>query len=239
MRPVVLHHLMIALFACLSSLSIIHPTPSTSLSSSVFRRSPSITSIGSQLLPSFSTSSSNNLPSPSRSTASIKENVATSSSSTTYIMAYKMCTLIFEIFTSLCLLSGTCYDTILSVISDVKGEQYRFERLVQALHDLGILQRSKYSDEQQELVIYDCIASSLHFFNAIVQTPQLIETRDSLRTELERRGLEDFLKRLEVKRNVLPENLKAQMDSYFNQKKFDQEKIQVLENTKRQSILQL
>lgn len=161
-----------------------------------------------------------------------------------------MCSLIFEIFTSLCLLSGACYDTMLSVVSEVKGEQYRFERLVQSLQDLGVhhyhqAQKtvvSKFSsmvEDQQESLVYDCVASALSFLNALVQTPESIEKRDSLRIELERRGFEDFLKRLDIKRNVLPDSLRRQIDTYVKQKKFDQDKIRALESTKRQSILQL
>lgn len=248
MRPVVLHHLMIALFSCLANISAASPTPSTSMSSSVFRRSPSITSIGSQLLPSFSTNSCNNISSPSRSTASTKDSNTSTSSPSASTMAYKMCSLIFDIFTSLCLLSGGCYDIVMAVVSEVKGEQYRFERLVQSLHDLGVHHYgqktvvSKFSsmiEEQQELLVFDCVASALSFLNAIVQTPESVEKRDSLRTELERRGFEDVLKRLDIKRNVLPDSLRRKIDAYVKQKKFDQDKIRALESTKRQSILQL
>jgi hypothetical protein len=251
MRPVVLHHLMIALLACLASISVVlHPSSSTSL----FRKSPSITSIGSQLLPSFSTTSRDNVsPSPSRSTVSInnKENNHkdnnTNSSST---MAYKMCTLIFEIFSALCLTSHGGYDTVMLVISEVKEEQYRFERLVQGLHDLlytapqqqtAVSKLSMLIEEQQELLVFDCVAAALGLFNAIVQTPQTIEKRDALRTELERRGLEEFInsRRLNVNSSPLPDSLQKQLDSYFKQKKSDQDKIRALESTKRQSILQL
>lgn len=139
---------------------------------------------------------------------------------------------------------------MLSVVSEVKGEQYRFERLVQSLHDLGVHHYhqsqktivSKFSsmvEDQQESMVYDCVASALSFLNALVQTPESIEKRDSLRIELERRGFEDFLKRLDIKRNVLPDSLRRQIDTYVKQKKFDQDKIRALESTKRQSILQL
>lgn len=139
---------------------------------------------------------------------------------------------------------------MMSVVSEVKGEQYRFERLIQSLHDLGahhyhqnqkavVTKFSSMIEEQQESLVYDCVASALSFLNAIVQTPESIEKRDSLRIELERRGFEDFLKRLDIKRNVLPDSLRRQIDTYVKQKKFDQDKIRALESTKRQSILQL
>jgi hypothetical protein len=177
MRPVVLHHLIIALFASLATIySCYYPQPTLSLSSSVFRKSPSITSIGSQLI-SSRTSTSNN---------------ASSASTCSKISA-----LIFEIFTALCLSSQAGYDVILKMISEVKGEQYRFERLVQALQDLGIITKP------DNLLLYDCAASALAFFNAIVQTPRVIEKRNSLRTELERRGLEAFLKVCMIGRNEL------------------------------------
>jgi DnaJ-domain-containing protein 1 len=162
-------------------------------------------------------------------------------------MAYKMCTLIFEIISALCLISAAGYDTVLDVISQVKGEQYRFERLVQGLHDLthaykhsGIVSKlSSLIEEQQELLVFDCIASGLGLFNAIVEQPEKIEKRDALRTELERRGFEDFLKRLDQKRHTLPDSLQKQMDTYLKQKKMDGDKLRVLENNKRASILQL
>lgn len=135
---------------------------------------------------------------------------------------------------------------MLAVISDVKGEQYRFERLLQGLQDLGVhyvhrgtSNRYSMAEDHQDLILYDCVTSALHLFNAIVQTPDTIEKRDSIRIELERRGLEDYLRRLEMKRMVLPETLKNQMNLYMKQKASDQEKIRILESTKRQSILQL
>lgn len=165
-------------------------------------------------------------------------------------MAYKMCTLILEIFSALCLVSGSGYDTVLNVLSDVKNEQYRFERLVQCLHDLGINQQqqqqkgivSKFSsliEEQQELLVFDCVSAALTLFNAIVQSPKSIEKRDGLRVELERRGFEEFLKRLDSRRKSLPDSLQKQIDIYLKHKKLDEDRIRVSENTKRQSILQL
>lgn len=160
-----------------------------------------------------------------------------------------MCTLILEIFSALCLISGGGYSTVLAVLSDVKSEQYRFERLVQCLHDLGIHHQhaqktivSKLSsliEEQQELLVFDCVSAALTLFNAIVQTPQSIEKRNELRMELERRGFEEFLKKLDKRRSSLPDSLQNQLDIYFKQKVSDLDKIRVAESTKRQSILQL
>lgn len=255
MRPVVLHHLIIALFACLASISVVQPTPSSS--SLVFKKSPSITSIGSQLLPSFSTnSSSNNIsPSPSRSTASnhTKDSSHNSSNSNNGSnasnMAYKMCTLIFEILSALCLVSAPGYDTVVSVISEVKGEQYRFERLVQSLHELGgityhekktvVSRLSTLIEEQQELLVFDCLTAALSLFNSIVQTPDTIEKRSGLRSELERRGFEELVKRLEQKKEILPDALQKQIAMYLLRKKMDTDKLRALESTKRQSILQM
>lgn len=258
MRPMVLHHLMIALFACLASISSlsIHQLRPTS-PTSVFRKSPSVTSIGSQLLPSFSANSGSNhpIPSPSVSITSAYAKDSKSITTTTAAhlgtstMAYKMCTLIFEIFAGLCLVSIGGYETMLAVLSEIKGEQYRFERLVHGLHDLIGVQAHKHNgivsklssliEEQQELLVFDSIASALSMFNAIVNQPPTIEKRDALRTELERRGFEEFLKRLDIKRHTLPDSLQKQMDIYLKQKKMDGDKIRALENNKRQSILQL
>lgn len=260
MRPVVLHHLIIALFACLASISVVQPTPSSS--SIVFKKSPSITSIGSQLLPSFSTNSNSNnnnniSPSPSRSTASnhtkdsSNNNNANTNAST---MAYKMCTLIFEILSALCIVNASSYDTVLAVISEVKGEQYRFERLVQSLHELGGITQSNgvyhdkknavsglssFINEQQELLVFDCLTAALSLFNNIVQTPNTIEKRSGLRSELERRGFEELVKRLEQKKERLPDSLEKQISMYLLRKKMDADKLRALESTKRQSILQL
>lgn len=260
MRPVVLHHLIIALFACLASISVVQPTPSSS--SIVFKRSPSITSIGSQLLPSFSTNSSSNnnnsiSPSPSRSTASnqtkdLSNNTNANTNAST--MAYKICTLIFEILSALCIVNAPGYDTLLAVISEVKGEQYRFERLVQSLHELGgIIQSnsvytekknvanrlSTFIENQQELLVFDCLTAALSLFNSIVQTPNTVEKRNGLRSELERRGFEELVKRLEQKKELLPDSLEKQISMYLLKKKMDTDKLRVLESTKRQSILQL
>jgi hypothetical protein len=260
MRPVVLHHLIVALFACLAFISVVQPTPSSS--SIVFKKSPSITSIGSQLLPSFSTNSNSNnnnniSPSPSRSTAShhIKDSSNSNNSSiNASAMAYKMCTLIFEILSALCIVNAPGYDTVLAVISEVKGEQYRFERLVQSLHDLGgitqnnsvchekknIVNRlSSFIEEQQELLVFDCLSAALSLFNSIVQTPSTIEKRNGLRTELERRGFEELIKQLEQKKELLPDSLEKQISMYLLRKKMDTDKLRALESIKRQSILQL
>jgi hypothetical protein len=166
-------------------------------------------------------------------------------------MAYKMCTLIFEVFAALCLTSVPAYNTVLAVISEVKGEQYRFERLVQCLQGLGrshqqispekrvVSKLSSMIEEQQELLVFDCLAAALSLFNGIIQTPDTIEKRDILRTELERRGFEELIKRLDQKKIVLPEALQRQVEDYLKNKKMDQDKLRALESTKRQSILQL
>lgn len=164
-------------------------------------------------------------------------------------MAYKLCTLIFEILSALCLVSAPGYDTVVSVISEVKGEQYRFERLVQSLHELGgityhekrtvVSRLSTLIEEQQELLVFDCLTAALSLFNNIVQTPATIEKRSGLRSELERRGFEELVKRLELKKEILPDSLQKQIAMYLLQKKMDTDKLRALESTKRQSILQL
>lgn len=251
---------MTTLLAWLASISVVNPTPSSS--SSMFKKSPSITSIGSQLLPSFSSNSLNNIPSPSRSTTSLhnKENSGKDNSSlhgnAASTSAYKMSVQIFEIFSMLCTTSTQGYETVMSVISEVKGEQYRFERLVQSLHNLGVTTQqhhhgfldkktkstSKLSsliEEQQEILVYDCLTAALCLLNNIVQAPQTIETRDSLRAELERRGFEDLIQRLEQKRDVLSEALAKQVALYIQKKKMDLDQIRAVQQTKRQSILQM
>lgn len=257
MRPVVLHHFILALFAGLTLISDINQ-PTSPSSASVFKKSPSLTSIGSQLLPSFSSSSAHNHTlSPSQSTNSLHRvsshgSGCSSSGVPETAIVYKICTLIFEIFAALCLVSPLGYDTILNVISEVNGEQYRFERLVQGLEGLECRPRhtaspekrfvSKLSsliEDQQELFVFDCLTAALNLFNGLVQTPDTIEKRGLLRTELERRGFEDLVKRLDQKKKVLPESLQKQVEIYLQSKKIDQDKLLVLENTKRQSVLQL
>jgi hypothetical protein len=167
-------------------------------------------------------------------------------------MAYKMSTLIFEIFAALCLVSAQGYDIVLAVISEVKGEQYRFERLVQCLQGLGNRLQHNMSpekrivrnltsaiEEQQEPLVFDCLAAALSLFNGLVQTPDTVEKRDVLRIELERRGFEELTKSLDQKKKALSESLQKQVEVYLQNKKMDQEKIQALQSTKRQSILQL
>lgn len=246
---------MTTLLACLASISVVNPTPSSS--SSMFKKSPSITSIGSQLIPSFSSNSLNNIPSPSRSTTSIhKDNGKDSSNSGNAVStsAYKMGVQIFEIFSSLCTASAQGYDTVITVISEVKGEQYRFERLIQSLHNLGgttnqgfylnhdkkhTSKLSSLIEEQQEILVYDCLTAALNLFNNIVQIPKKTETRDSLRNELERRGFEELVHRLEQKKDSLPDALEKQVTLYFQKKRADQDQIRASQQTKRQSILQL
>jgi hypothetical protein len=101
---------------------------------------------------------------------------------------------------------------------------------------------SKFSsliEEQQELLVFDCVSAALALFNAIVQSPKSVEKRDGLRIELERRGFEEFLKRLDSRRKSLPDSLQKQIDIYLKQRQLDQDRIRVSETTKRQSILQL
>lgn len=253
MRPVVLHHLIVALLAFLALITAVQST-----STNAFKKSPSITSIGSQLLPSFSSNNNSNniVPSPSRSTASNytkdtfnSSNNSNTSNSNATNMAYKICTLIFEIFSALCLANAPSYDIVLSVISEVKGEQYRFERLVQSLQELGgishhekksiVSRLSTLIEEQQELLVFDCLTAALSFFNNIVQTPTTIEKRSGLRSELERRGFEELVKHLQQKKEILPDSLEKQISVYLLGRKMDTDKLRALESTKRQSILQM
>ncbi|RCH79977.1 hypothetical protein CU098_001618, partial [Rhizopus stolonifer] len=164
-------------------------------------------------------------------------------------ISYKICIIIFEIFSALCLVSTAGYDAMIAVLSQIKDEQYRFERLVQSLHDLGVTHSSTEKkvvgnfstliEEQQEPLAFDCAAAALSMFNNIVHTPDTVEKRNALRSELERRGFEELIRCLYQKRHMLPNALEEQVTIYLQQKRLDQEKSSAMEKNKRQSILQL
>lgn len=89
----------------------------------------------------------------------------------------------------------------LAVFSEVRGEQYRFERLVQRMRELA---DEEQKDQQQQSVAWECQEAGIQLFNAFASSPETIETRRSIRGELERRGLDDHLK---VKFNHVDESL--------------------------------
>lgn len=79
----------------------------------------------------------------------------------------------------------------LVVFSEVRGEQYQFERLVQRMRDLA---DEDHKEEQQQSIAWECQTAGIQLFNAFASSPETIETRRSIRGELERRGLDDHLK---------------------------------------------
>lgn len=168
------------------------------------------------------------------------------------VVIFKMCTMIFEILSLLCIESSNGHEVILQVLSEIKGEKYRFERLLQSLHEIKnyssnkkkasenrISKLSSIIEEQHDLILFDCVAAALELFNSIIQTPDSVEKRVSLRTEFERRGMDACLEDLLEQKDVLPERLQKQLDIYFRQRKLDKDQIHQMENVKRQSILNL
>ncbi|KAI9476286.1 MAG: hypothetical protein EXX96DRAFT_294286 [Benjaminiella poitrasii] len=250
MRSVIFQQIISALFACLASITTIDFIPYNL--PSVVKKSSSIVSLGSQLLPS-KFSSNNTVPSsPSISSVTSilihgeQDNsdggLNPASRILATIISYKTCTLIFELLSTLCLASvASGYDVVINILSEVKGEQYRFERLVQniqRLYETYYDQQDNISDDHA-LLIFDCLTAALSLFNNIVRKPDVIEKRDSLRMELERRGFEELVTRLEAEKESLPESLQKQVSLYHRDKKVDQDKISALQNAKRQSLLQL
>lgn len=197
MRPAILHQLVAALFASLAIAcnntdnSSGGPYPTNSVSTATLvHRSPSDSSLGS-LLPSTSTT----LAAPPNDTTT---NITTTSTPSGWVLIIKICIHIFEIFSTLCMMSHQGHKLALAVFSEVRGEQYRFERLVQRMRELA--------DEEQkdQSVAWECQEAGIQLFNAFASSPETIETRRSIRGELERRGLDDHLK---VKFNHVDESL--------------------------------
>jgi hypothetical protein len=151
-------------------------------STSLFGKSPSLSSIGSHLLPSFSTST---ITSTQVANGSASSQDANGKSLGTL---FKVCGQVFQVFIALCLTSDKSYEALLQVLSEIRGEQYRFERLIQFLCsfriDLAVV----------DAMVWECKTLALSFFNAIVNSSESIETRCALRSELDRRGFDDYLK---------------------------------------------
>lgn len=166
-------------------------------------------------------------------------------------ITFKSVSLIFQVLSSLCLVSSIGYETTLLVLSEIKGEKYRFERLIQSLQEIKSCQTKKKSnekrpsklpglvEEQYNLQSSDCVASALAFLNTIVQKPDSVEKRTLLREELDRRGLDAYLEKLVEQKDTLTEKLANQVDVYFRQGKADKDQMCQMENLKRQSLLQL
>lgn len=195
MRPALLHHLLFALLAGLASVTPATttnhgPAPTSTYSTATLGRSPSTLSIGSTLQPSVSTTYSS-MEAPSIGPSSALTDVPCSPDRLQTIL--RICVHLFEILAGLCLLSHQGYQAVLTVLSEIRGEQYRFERLVKRLRELaGSL--SNQEDDGVVKAIWECQTAGIGLFNAIANTPETIETRRSLRTELERRGLDEHLK---------------------------------------------
>lgn len=83
---------------------------------------------------------------------------------------------------------------MLSVFSEVRDEQYRFERTLQRLQDL-LTNTVAINDLQADdvPVFWECQVAAINLFNSIANTPETIDTRRSMQTELERRGLDQHL----------------------------------------------
>lgn len=104
-------------------------------------------------------------------------------------LAIRVCIHLFELVVSLSLtLPG--HQGVLTVLSEIPGEQYRFERLIQRLTLLPI-QQKELSPIHADVV--RCHTAGIKLFNAIANTPETIESRRDIRTELERRGLDTHL----------------------------------------------
>jgi hypothetical protein len=176
---------MVGLFASLGCISAGPSiTPNASVSTTLHNKSSSIV-----VQPSPSTSLL-----PPRHHPKEDQNPQTNTDSS-------LCILIFEILSFLCT-QPNAYDIVLNVLSEVKGEQYRFERLIQSLYHIISPTKAPFSSANSlddETILYDCATAALSLFNAIVQTPKSMDRRNSLRKELERRGLDDFLKVIKEK----------------------------------------
>ncbi|CAO3598599.1 unnamed protein product [Absidia cylindrospora] len=201
-------------------------------STSLFGKSPSLSSIGSHLLPSFSTSTiNNNSHSSGNTTTATSTETGSNGSGGGKLQAtlFKLCGQIFQVFISLCTSSHQSYEVLLQVLSDIRGEQYQFERMIQSLCsfrlDLPVV----------DPLVWECKASALSFFNAIVNSSESIEARCALRTELDRRGFDEYLKILQSSASIT-QDVTVQINTYLDEKKTDLDLIRTVENVKRQSV---
>lgn len=185
LRPSILHQLLLSLFSALAIILTVHgPRGGHTESTSLFGKSPSLSSIGSHLLPSFSTSTITGSHVSNGSGHASTQDTNGKSLGT----LFKICGQVFQVFIALCLASHKSYEALLQVLSEIRGEQYRFDRLIQSLCsfrvDLAVV----------DAMVWECKTLALSFFNAIVNSSESIETRCALRSELERRGFDDYLK---------------------------------------------
>lgn len=238
MRPELPHLLLVFLFASTASIS---PAASTNTSSS---KKSSLTNLGSQLLSTAVKSEAK------RSQTILTNNAAEDSNSIAngqqgFYMIVEACKLVFEILSSICLTSSDGYELILLVLSEVKDEKYRFEKLLRSLHELKgahenrATKPSLQTDDQYNLLMFNCITAGLSLCSTIVQTPSSLERRSALREEMERRGLKDYIEKLSKQRNIFPAALQSCIDNYMSQKKADEDQIRKQEIIKKQSIIQL
>ncbi|KAI8328615.1 hypothetical protein EDC96DRAFT_71023 [Choanephora cucurbitarum] len=246
MRPVVLHQSLVILIACLGTT---HQSLSSSVDEPQLMLATNDNNISAQPLV-FTDSLLTNESSSKKDSAKLQslKNESILESRTMTTTSYKISVLIFEMFASLCMASPVTYNVINNVLSEVKGEQYRFERLIRCLQDLEIDKRACGNDiaqsmhlleEQERQEKYDCAIAALSFFNSMIQAPNTAEERNSLRMELERRGFEDFTNSLYHIKESLPSRLEKQIANYIANKQMDLKKIECIESNKRQSILQL
>lgn len=212
MRPSLLHQLLFSLFMTLTIILTVYGKqppppplpPATSPSqqsngpSSFFGKSPSLSSIGSHLLPSFSTQSikNNNGKNTSLSITDISSSSTSSSlaDNKTFDVLFHTCQQIFEMMIFMCLLSPKSYDMVLQALSEIRGEQYRFERIIQYLCSFQLHDDTNNITKKMNPLVWELKAAALSFFNAIVNTSENMDIRCSLRIELDRRGFDTYLK---------------------------------------------
>lgn len=238
MRPELLHLLLVFLFTSTASLSL---TTQTNVSPS---KKASLTNLGSQLLSAAVKSEAKQSQSVSTNNAAKDANSVADGEQGLH-MTFEACTLVFGILLSICLTSSDGYELMLIVLSEVKDEKYRFEKLLQSLYELGsslennATKPSRQADDQYSLMVFNCITAGLNLCCTIVQTPASLEKRSALREEIERRGLKGYIEKLLKQRGMLPAALQSCIDNYMKQKKVDEDQIRKQESLKRQSILQL
>ena len=191
MRPLILRHLVVALLAELNCVTGYNEIISTgSSSTATLDKSPSATSLTGSIHPCISTALSAAkgaevaIVDPSSNCKSNKEE----SNNTTL----KISIHIFEVLSAICIFSLQGHQSVLGVFSEIKGEQYRFERLVNRLGGMAAIASDNENDPPA--LIWEAQAACVSLFNTIADVPESIEVRRSIRTELERRGLDDYLK---------------------------------------------
>ena len=191
MRPLILRHLVVALLGGLNCVTGYNETISTGSSpTATLNKSPSATSLTGSIHPCASTtlSAAQETEAPLVDSSSDYKSNKEGSNNTTL----KICIHIFEILSALCIFSLQGHQSVLGVFSEIRGEQYRFERLVNRLRGMADIA----SDDENEppTLIWESQAACVSLFNTIADAPESIEVRRSIRTELERRGLDDYFK---------------------------------------------